>query len=469
MNRRNGANAVEKETNKKPVEVGQKYFVHIEGINHEGEGVARINGFAVFIDKAAIGDKLEVEITAVKKNFALGKISKIIEPSADRVNPFCTAYGACGGCQLQHLNYAAQLKVKKNLVIDAVERVGKLANVKVHDTLGMADPMYYRNKVQLPVGKAADKVIMGFYAPASHQIVDLNECFIQHESGNRILQLIKQLIAEYKISVYNEKTGKGLLRHVLIRIGTCTGEVMVVFVTNGQDFPQALQIADVITAKYPEIVSVIQNINNQRTNVILGKESKVIKGKNHITECLGDLRFKISPLSFFQVNTQQAYLLYQKALAYADLTGNEIVIDAYCGTGTISLFLTQQAQKVYGIEVVADAINDAKENARLNGINNVEFIVGKTEDVLPRIVNEVGHVDVAVVDPPRKGCEASVFDTFAKLNVQRIVYISCNPSSLARDLAYLQTLGYETLEVQPVDLFPHTVHVEMVVLRTIKL
>lgn len=447
-----------------PVQKGEQYIVKIENLNHLGEGVGRIDGFAVFTPYVLPGEKVEIKINEVKKNFAIGELQEIIETAPERIMPRCPVFYQCGGCQTQHMTYEAQLNFKTQVVKDAVRRIGKLEAVPVHSAMGMDNPWYYRNKVQMPLGIEAGKVVAGFYAPGTHDIVETDMCYIQHEKLVEITQWLKEKLLEHHISMYNEGTTKGLLRHVLLRIGFNTDEIMMVFITNGRKFPEGQSLALQLQKEFPQIISIMQNINNKRTNVIMGDETLLLAGQDYITEELAGIRYKISPRSFFQVNTKQAEVLFAKALDYAGLTGGETVLDAYCGTGSISLMLAQKAKKVYGIEVIGAAIKDAWENARENGIENVEFIEGKTEEELSRLVKEGIHMDVAVVDPPRKGCDKIVLETFAKMNVPRIVYVSCNPSSLARDLAYLTEMGYEVQEVQPVDMFPATGHVECVVL-----
>ncbi len=443
-----------------PVQKGKTYTVEIENLNHLGEGVGRIEGFAVFTPYVLPGEKAEIRINEVKKNFAIGELQEIVETASERITPRCPVFYKCGGCQTQHMAYEAQLNFKTQVVKEAVRRIGKLEEVPVHPAIGMDNPWYYRNKVQMPLGLKEGKVVAGFYAPGTHDIVDTDICYIQHEKLVKIMQWLKEKILEHHISIYNEETSKGLLRHVLLRIGFNTDDIMVVFITNGRKFPQGQLLAEQLQKEFPQIISIMQNINTKRTNVIMGDETILLGGQDSITEELAGIRYKISPRSFFQVNTKQAEVLFAKALGYAGLTGGETVLDAYCGTGSISLMLAQKAKKVYGIEVIGAAIKDAWENAKENGIENVEFIEGKTEEELPCLVKQGIHMDVAVVDPPRKGCDKIVLETFAKMNVPRIVYVSCNPSSLARDLAYLTEMGYELQEVQPVDMFPATGHVE---------
>ena len=445
-----------------PVRLGQEIAVTVHGLGSSGEGVARYEGLTVFVPGGAPGDRLLARVEEVKKNYARAALVAVEEPSPDRVAPPCPVVAACGGCQLQHIAYGAQLRLKRQQVVDALERLGKLTGVTVHPTLGMEDPWHYRNKAQFPVGYRSGRVIAGFFAPGTHRIVDIEQCDIQHPLGNRIMAEVKALAGRYGVRIYDERTHSGVLRHVLARVGRGTGEAMAVLVTNGPDFPHGREIARELMARIPGLVSVVQNINPARTNVVLGRESRVLAGKEHITDYIGDLQFSISPVSFFQVNPAQTEVLYGKALEYAGLTGSETVIDLYCGIGTISLFLARQCREVIGIEWVEEAVADARENAARNGIGNARFIAGDAAVEMPRLAEEGVRADVIVLDPPRKGCDEPVLEAIAAVAPQRVVYVSCNPASLARDLGRLAGMGYRTVEVQPVDMFPHTAHVECV-------
>jgi 23S rRNA (uracil1939-C5)-methyltransferase len=447
-----------------PIKLGQKIEIQIESYGHEGEGVGRYRNFTVFIPEVLKGELVYIKITEVKKNFGRGKVLKIIQPASERTFPLCPVANECGGCQLQHVNYDNQLQLKQQQVVDAVERIGGLKDVTIHPVLGMNDPWHYRNKVQYPFSIDNGTVVMGFYRKGTHRIVPLEDCLLQTPVTNRIARRIIGLVEKYHVAVYHEQNYSGLLRNVLIKQGTHTEEMMVVFITNGEQFPTAEKFVHELVNDFPEIKSIIQNINESSGNVILGTRSKVLFGHETITERLGDFRFKIAAESFFQVNLVQTEVLYQKAVDYAGLTGCEIVLDAYCGVGSLSLFLAAKAQKVYGIEVVCEAVKNATENAAVNEIKNVQFIVGATETVLPQLVKEGLSFQVAVVDPPRSGCEEAVLKSLAANKVERIVYVSCNPSTLARDLKILDGLGYKVMEIQPVDMFPHTYHVETVCL-----
>lgn len=445
-----------------PVNQGQEIEAVIEGYGHEGEGVGRFQDFTVFIPGGLKGETVKVQIIEVKKNYARGKILEVINTVPERINPSCPIFAICGGCQLQHLDYRAQLELKRQRVIDTIERIGGLNDVLVHATIGMKEPWRYRNKVQYPVGIYKDQLVLGFYQQGTHRLVPVSDCLIQPLITNKIALKVRELANQYRLPVYNEKSGKGLLRHVLIKTAYLTGEVMVVLVTNGDYFPVGPRFARDLAAAFPQIKSVVQNINRTRGNVILGDINQVLWGNDGIVEKVGGLQFKFSASSFFQVNPVQTQTLYDKAVEYAELSRRELVLDAYAGVGSLTLFLAKKAKLVYGIEVVPQAVANAKENTVLNGIDNVKFVTGTVEKELPKLVAGRLCFDVAVLDPPRSGCEERVLKSLAENLIKRIVYVSCNPSTLARDLKILKELGYETKEVQPVDMFPHTYHVECV-------
>ena len=447
-----------------PVAAGNYYDMDIKTLGHSGEGVGRYRDFTVFVPYALPGENVTVLIETVKKNYAKGRLSKINQVSAQRMKSRCAIYEECGGCQLQHLDYKAQLETKRQIVVDAVTRIGKIPDVVIHPVIGSAEPWYYRNKMQFPVGRDKGKVAVGCFAQGSHKIINTKHCFIQHDINNKIADAVRNIAAQLSIEPYDEQTGRGVLRHVIGRVGVRTGEVMVVLVTATDTLPQQQQVVARLREAIPGLVSIIHNSNPKKTNVIMGTQSTTIWGRPTIKDRLGEFEFNISDRSFFQVNTPQAEILYNKALEYAGLSGEETVIDAYCGTGTISLFLARKAKKVYGIEIVAPAIEDAIRNADDNQVTNTEFIVGDAVDIMPRLYRQGVRPDVIVVDPPRAGCAAKVLETFVKMNPKRIVYVSCNPASLARDLAILNDSNYISWEIQPVDMFPNTFHVECVVL-----
>ena len=448
------------------VEKNKEYIFDIISQGYEGEGIAKIdNKYPIFIEGALKGEKVKVRIVKVNKNFAYGKLMEVLEASEERVNPPCAIYKRCGGCKLQHASYKAQLDFKWDRVKDCVSKIGKLDPSIVKYPLGMEEPWRYRNKVQLPIGLINGEVKIGFFAPRSHDIIDMESCLIQDEIGDKVVKLTREWIEKFNIRPYNvdgEYDEKGIVRHIMIRRGFTTNEVMVVLVTNGENIPHKEEFVDLMVKNIPGIKSVIQNINSKKTNVILGLESKTLWGEDTISDYIGDFRFNISPLSFFQVNPTQTEVLYGKALEYANLTGNEEVFDAYCGTGTITLFLSQKAKKVYGVEIIPQAIDNAWINAKENKVENVEFFVGESEVVIPDLINKGVKADVVVVDPPRKGCDKKLLDAITNIDAKKIVYVSCDPSTLGRDLKVLEENGYKTLEVQPVDMFPNTSHVENV-------
>ena len=441
----------------------KEYIVDIVDIGQGGVGIGKYEGFTVFVDGGLVQDKIKVKITKSKKNYAVGDMIEIIEKSPFRVARKCSEnLRQCGGCQIQELDYQKQLDIKTNEVKQVISRIGKLDDVVIHDTLGMEHPFRYRNKAQFPIQKKDNMPVIGFYKKKSHDLISTDECIIQHEVNNKIIKIIKTYIRAYNVSIYDEKTHKGLLRHVVTKVGFTTGEVMIVLVANGKKLPYLKELASVLKENIPGFKTLVVNVNTQKTNVILGKENIVAYGDGMIRDYIGELVFEISPLSFFQVNPLQTEVLYNKALEYANLGENDTVFDIYCGIGTISLFLAQKAKKVYGIEIVEDAIKDAKRNAKINNMDNVEFYVGKAEEVVPKMYQEGKRANVVVVDPPRKGCDEKVLDTIISMQPDRVVYVSCNPSTLARDLAYLNERGYKCHEIQPVDMFPHSVHVENV-------
>ena len=430
-------------------------LIKIHNLGSSGEGVGKLGELIIFVEGALPGEEILAEIVTRKKNYAVGKLIEVVKPSIERVKPFCPLYDDCGGCQLQHLSYSAQLNWKRQQIIDAVERIGKLNGVEIFETLGMENPLRYRNKMQFPVGK---NLQIGCYARGSHKIIDTQACMIQNELNDKILNAVRNVAKKFQIQPYNEDTHKGFLRHVMGRIGF-NGEFMIVLVTATKNFPNEKNFVRALVKELPNVTSIQQNVQTFKNNVILGRDTKILFGKATIHDKIGNFTFNISARSFFQVNTVQAEILYKTALNFAELHGHETIIDAYCGTGTISLFMARKARKVIGIEVVSSAIADAKRNARENNIRNAEFMVGDAVKVLPRIFEPV---DVVIVDPPRAGCDKKVLETFAGMNPEKIIYVSCNPATLARDLKILYELGYRTKKIQPVDMFPFTSHVESV-------
>ena len=446
-----------------PVHSGQVYEICIERLGTSGEGVGRYENFTVFIPQALPNERVLTVIEEVKKTYARGRIQKILQESPARVTPLCEIYDECGGCQLQHLSYEEQLHAKRAQVVDALTHIGKLPQILVNETLRADAPWNYRNKMQFPIGLHKGRLVVGCFAQGSHRIINTENCHIQRSANNELANTVREVAEKLHIPVYNEDTHKGILRHIVGRVGR-GNELMAVIVTATKQLPHAKDFVRLLRERLPHLVSVHQNIQTYRNNVIMGRDTELLWGRPTILDTLGRLNFHISPRSFFQVNTRQAERLYEQALAYADLHGTETVIDAYCGTGTITLFLAQKARKVYGIEIVQPAILDARKNARDNHVKNAEFIVGDATAVMPALYKQGIRPDVVVVDPPRAGCTEIVLRTFANMKPQRIVYVSCNPATLARDLAILKDLGYITQEVQPVDLFPQTSHVENVAL-----
>lgn len=437
----------------------------IEDCGVDGEGIGKADGFTVFVKDAVIGDRVTAKIMKAKKNYGYGRLMEILKPSPYRAEPKCAFARQCGGCQLQALSYEQQLAFKEKKVRGHLERIGGFTELPMEPIIGMDEPYHYRNKAQFPVGKNKEgRIITGFYAGRTHTIIENRDCALGVSQNKEVLDRVIAHMEAYGIEPYNEETGKGLVRHILIRYGFFTGEVMVCLVLNGSSIPQKETLIEHLL-EIPGMTSITINVNKKRSNVILGEEIRLLWGKPYITDKIGDISYQISPLSFFQVNPLQTGKLYSKALEYADLHGEETVWDLYCGIGTISLFLAQKAKFVRGVEIIPAAIENANDNARLNGIENVEFFVGKAEEVLPAEYKKNGiYADVIVVDPPRKGCEESLLATMIEMQPKRIVYVSCDSATLARDLKYLCERGYELRKVCPVDQFGGTVHVETVVL-----
>ena len=441
----------------------------IEDCGIDGEGIGKADGFTVFVKDAVIGDTVRAKIMKAKKNYGYGRLEEIITPSPDRVEPKCQFARQCGGCQLQALSYEKQLEFKTSKVRGHLERIGGFTDIPMEKILGMDQPFHYRNKAQFPVGKSKDgRIITGFYAGRTHSIIENRDCALGVTRNKEVLDRVIAHMEKFHIQPYDENTGKGLVRHVLIRYGFFTDEMMVCLIINGEKLPGEEALVKSLR-QIPETVSVMVNVNKKRNNVILGEKVRLLWGQPYITDKIGEISYQISPLSFFQVNPYQTGRLYGKALEYAQLSGNETVWDLYCGIGTISLFLAQKAKMVRGVEIIPAAIENAKENACLNGFDNTEFFVGKAEEVLPEQFARTGErADVIVVDPPRKGCDETLLSTIIEMQPDRVVYVSCDSATLARDLKYLCERGYELKKVCPVDMFPNTVSVETVVLLSHK-
>lgn len=464
----------------------------IEDMSESGEGVGKLDGYIWFVKDAVIGDRIEAKAMKMKKNYGFARLLQVLEPSAGRVKERCPVARQCGGCQLQMTNYDEQLKFKERKVFNNLKRIGGLENlylpgedlpgdknglsavaeqkpVVMEPIIGMEEPWRYRNKAQFPFGmNKENQVIAGFYAGRTHCIIENEDCLLGVRENGEILEIVKSLMNQYGIKPYQEETHSGLVRHVLIRKGFKTGEVMVCLVLNGKKLPHSDAFVEKLL-EVPGMTSISYNVNTEKTNVILGREIVNLYGPGYITDYIGNVKYRISPLSFYQVNPVQTERLYGTALEYAGLTGEETVWDLYCGIGTISLFLSQKAKKVYGVEIVPQAIEDARENAALNGIENVEFFVGKAEEVLPeQYEKDKVYADVIVVDPPRKGCDSVCLDTIVRMGPKKVVYVSCDSATLARDVKYLRERGYEVERVRCCDMFPMTGHCETVALLTRK-
>lgn len=444
-----------------PVKKNDRLTVTIEDLTHDGNGVAKVDGYPLFIQGVLPNETAEVHVLKTLKNYGFAKILNIVESSPNRVDAPCDYFVQCGGCQLQHLSYEGQLQWKENMVRNVMKRLGKI-DAPVLPVKGMDNPWHYRNKSQIPFADSEFGVIAGFYKSKSHSIVDMERCLIQTEEADTMMADVKGALQSLGVRPYNEETHSGSLRHVVVRKGFATNEVMVVLITKARKFPQAQAAVEKIRELIPHVTSIVQNVNAAKTNVIFGDETVTLWGKDAIEDKIGDVRFEISARSFYQVNPVQTEVLYEQALAYADLQGDETVIDAYCGIGTISLFLAQKAKQVLGVEIIEQAIEDAKCNAELNGFTNTYFEAGPAEEVIPRWYKEGKTADVLVVDPPRKGCDEALLTTILEQRPKRVVYVSCNPATLARDLRILEDGGYKTKEIQPVDMFPHSTHCEVV-------
>lgn len=450
----------------------EEYIVDIIDNGFQGEGIAKIDGITIFVDQAIKGEKIKIKILKVQTNFAYGKILEILEKSNNRVEEDCTTYKKCGGCNLRHINYQETLNIKKAIVENCMYKALK-REIQVNNVIGMKEHLYYRNKLQYPVGiNKEQNIVMGVYSSRTHNIIPTEECFIQNKECQIIANDILKFIKENNISAYNEETLKGTLRHIVIRIGIKTNEVLVTLVLNDNNLKKEKELIGFLCKKHKNIKSIVKNFNTKNTNVILGEKTEVIYGDGYIYDILGDYKFKISPLSFYQVNPIQTEILYNTAIKFAEVEHQEnstkIALDLYCGIGTIGIFASKYFKKVYGIEIVEQAIEDAKENAKINKIENTEFYAGDVEKVLPKIIEkEKIKPNVVFVDPPRKGLDNNTIKVLEELRPEKIVYISCNPATLARDLALLNE-DYEIKEIQPVDMFPFSKHCEVISVLKLK-
>jgi len=453
---------------KVPVEKNKEYIVDIIDNGFEGEGIAKIDNFTIFIPNVIKGEKIKILIVKVLSSHAFGKVVEILEASEYRIKEDCTTYKRCGGCNLRHIDYEETLNIKQNAVQSLVNKT--LNNkIEVKQTWGMGNPYHYRNKLQFPIGVDKDgNPTIGVFANRTHNIIPVEKCMIQNEKAEQVAKYVIDIIKKYNLSVYDEKTGKGLMRHVVVKIGFRTNQIMVILVINGDMLPFANNIATDLQSACHSIRTVVVNSNKKNTNVILGNKNTSILGEGYIEDFLGDYLFKISPLSFYQVNPVQAEALYNIAIEAANITKNDTVFDLYCGIGTISLFAAKYAKKVYGVEIVEQAIEDAKNNAKINNVDNVEFIAGDTEKVLTELINVQNIIpDVVIVDPPRRGLDNTSVNNILKISPKKVVYISCNPASMVRDLHLLEE-KYDISMIQPVDMFPFTSHVECVAVMCLK-
>jgi len=446
----------------KPVQLEENYKFIINGYSHQGEGIGRINNFTVFVPGAISGEKVKVKIIEVKKNFARGRLEEVISSSPHRIKPLCPVYHLCGGCQLQHIAYEKQLEMEQGIIENALDRIGN-QNIKALPAIGMKDPWRYRNKGYFQVNREKERVQLGFYKAGSYDFVPAGGCVLFSLQINRLVGYLEDQLSLQKVTVYNSKNGEGNLRNVLIRESRSTGEIMIVFFTKEDNLGFEQNVLNDLVRTFPQVVSIYQNINRSPKAVLPGKNFRLLKGEPDLEDAIGPFKFKISPRSFFQVNAEQAEILNEKVLEYANLSGEETVIDSYCGTAAISIYAAKQAKKVYGIEVEKSAVRDAKINCELNGISNLKLFSGKAEEWLYRWRRSGEEVHLVIVDPPRRGCSSKVLKGIIEIKPKKIIYISCNPATLARDLKYLtKDNDYKLKKVLPLDMFPQTGHIECI-------
>lgn len=451
------------------VKVGQHVPLTIKRLGINGEGVGYFKKQVVFVPGALPNEEVIAEITNVKHKFAEGRVKRIRKMSDERVKAPCPIYEKCGGCQLQHLSYEGQLKAKRDIVVQAFERHGNVRNLekKLEQTMGMEEPWKYRNKAQFQVGLLKGKVIAGLYGANSHRLININECIVQRPETTKVINNVKQILQDLKISIYDERKRKGLVRTIVTRIGVSTEEVQLVLITSKEELPKKELLIQEVKKRLPEVKSIMQNVNGQKTSLIFGDKTFTLDGKETIEEVLGDLSFDLSARAFFQLNPTQTVKLYNEVKKEAGLTGKEKIVDAYCGVGTIGLWLADEAGEIRGMDVIEDSIVDANKNAKAKGYDNAHYVVGKAEYWMPKWVKEGWKPDVVVVDPPRTGCDEKLLKTILDVKPKKVVYVSCNPSTLAKDVKILTKL-YKVERIQPVDMFPQTAHVESVTTLSLK-
>lgn len=445
-----------------PVSPEEKYEILINNVSHQGEGIGRVENFAVFVPGAIKGEKIEVKITEIRKNFARGELEKIILPSLNRVKPPCPVFNLCGGCHLQHINYKKQLEMKKEIVENVLSRIGN-QNIDVMPIIGMEIPWRYRNKGHFHLARENENITLGFYQSKSHDLVPVSQCLLFSQNINSLIKYLEKELTRQKITIYNHKTDKGNFRGIVLRESKYTGEIMIIFITREERWYLDENFLNNLIIAFPQVVSLCQNINKNPKMALFGKDFRILKGKTFIEDHIDSFKFKISPSSFFQVNVLQTEILYKKILEYANLSGKETVIDSYSGTGTISIYLAGKAKKVYGLELQKGAVRDAWANGELNNLSNLKFISGKAESWLYKWIQRGEKAEVIVIDPPRRGCSREVLKNIIKIKPEQILYVSCDMPTLARDIKYITQNGYNIEEVQPIDMFPHTSHIECLV------
>lgn len=450
-----------------PIEKNKEYIIEVESVSSDGNGVAHIDGYAVFVPNSVPGDVLKILAVKVKTNYGYGKITEIIKPSADRTDSRCEVFQKCGGCNFMHISYPEQLEIKKGFVADAISRLGGFKDVEVSEIIGMDEPFRYRNKMVFPFGKNKDgDIIFGFFRERSHDIIPLSDCMLGNKIYFEILSEVKSYMKKYGVEPYNEARHTGVVRRVFIRESYHTGEIMVVVSANADTLPESDKLIGNLRKISDKIVSIVLNIHTKKNNLVLGEKNTLLFGKPVISDSICGLEYEISPHSFFQINPVQTEKLYKKAIEYADIDTEDTVLDVYCGIGTISLYAAQYAKKVVGVEIVPQAIENAKENALRNNVANAEFYAADAQELVPKLINDGVKPDVVILDPPRKGSDEDTLSAVASANPKRIVYVSCNPATLARDMKFLAQLGYKPEKVSAVDMFPQTCHVESVVLMS---